>query len=74
MVLKIAPLHGTFMLASIIGFIVSALYIYDWSKTWGFTFALVFVLMFIASIISMTYASVDSQLQIDEVRKKKKTY
>ncbi len=55
---KVAPLHGSFMVTSIVGFIISALYIYNQlgNKTWGFTFMLFFGAMFIASIISMTYA------------------
>ena len=57
---KVAPLHSSFMIASIVGFLISALYIYKQlgSKTWGFTLMLFFILMFVASIISMTYAPV----------------
>ena len=55
---KYAPLSGGFMIASIVGFFVSAIYIADFSLNWGFALAIVFVLMFIASIISMTKAPV----------------
>ena len=65
MAFKPAPLSGTFMLTSIFGFIISLIFIYPRDKTWGFTFIIIFVLMFIASMISMTYADADSQLQID---------
>jgi len=52
----IAPLSGGFMIISILGFLLSAYWIFDLDKTWGFTFCLVFTLMFVASLISMTYA------------------
>lgn len=56
MAFKPAPLKNSFMVASIIGFFVSVVYISKFSETWAFTFALMFVLMFIASMISMTYS------------------
>jgi uncharacterized membrane protein len=59
MVFTPVPLKNSFMVASIIGFFVSIVYISNYSKTWAFTFALVFVLMFIASMISMTYSPTD---------------
>ena len=51
---KIAPLPGTFMLISIVGFLVGALYIAPRDTTWGMTFLILFATMFIASFISMT--------------------
>tara|TARA_Y100000310_G_C20692033_1_gene822937 strand:- start:2375 stop:2599 length:225 start_codon:yes stop_codon:yes gene_type:complete len=54
----ITPLTGGFMITSIIGFLLSAFWIYDISKAWGFAFCFVFTLMFVASLISMTYAPV----------------
>ena len=55
---KYAPLSGGFMIASIVGFFVSVIYIADLSLNWGFALAVIFVIMFIASIISMTKAPV----------------
>ena len=52
---NIAPLSGGYMLTSIVGFIVSAFYVFPKSNTWGFTFIIFFMLMFVASMISMTY-------------------
>lgn len=68
---KVAPLHGSFMVISIVGFLISALYIYRQlgNKTWGFTFMLFFTLMFIASVISMT--SSPSIPELDKKPKKK---
>tara|TARA_B100000315_G_scaffold119189_1_gene109223 strand:+ start:2230 stop:2415 length:186 start_codon:yes stop_codon:yes gene_type:complete len=57
--IPIAPLKSSFMIISIIGFLLS---IYLVSNIWpqmGFAFAVVFVLMFIASLISMTYAPLE---------------
>ena len=59
---KVAPLKASFMVTSIVGFLISVVYISKFSTTWAVTFALVFVLMFIASIISMLNASPDEQL------------
>jgi len=59
---RVAPLHGSFMATAMVGFIISAIYVYSRSKTWGFTFMLFFILMFIASIISMTYSPVMPEL------------
>lgn len=56
---KIVPLSGSFMIAGIVGFAISALYIYPRSNTWGFALAFLFVIVFIASMISMTYAPVN---------------
>ncbi len=64
MLSKVVPLHGSFMVTAIVGFIISTLYIYRQlgNKTWGFTFMLFFALMFIASIISMTSAPIMPEL------------
>jgi hypothetical protein len=63
---KIAPLSGGFMITSIVGFIISSMYIYPRNTTWGFTFVLFFVLMFVASLISMTYAPAEVQLKLKD--------
>lgn len=58
---RIVPLSGGFMITSIVGFIISAMYLYPNSEKlgispgWAFTFMLFFVVMFISSMISMTY-------------------
>ncbi|MBN2454436.1 hypothetical protein JXB11_02725 [Candidatus Woesearchaeota archaeon] len=56
MVYRIAPLPGTFMLMSIMGFLISAVYTASGrlDLSWGFSFAFVFALMFIASVLSIT--------------------
>jgi len=62
------PLKGSFMLASILGFLVSVFYIYPKSNSFGFAFALVFLIMFIASMLSMTFSDTGGELQIDTKR------
>ena len=52
------PLTSSFMATSIIGFLVTAYFIYPMSTNFGLAFMLVFTAMFIASLISMTKASV----------------
>ncbi len=74
------PLPSGFMFSSIIGIMVSILFVWKQNITWGFTFTLVFVLMFISSIISMTRAKADDKYHLSELaihdqihkRKKKK--
>ena len=69
---EFAPLKGSFVIISIIGFIISAIWVYGKNPAWGFAFCLVFVMMFIASMISMTYGPVGEELQIDERRKRER--
>jgi uncharacterized protein (DUF58 family) len=59
---KVAPLHASFMLLSILGLLISLFYIIKISLNFGLAFGLVFFLMFIASVISMINASPDAQL------------
>jgi len=53
-----APLKGSFMVLSIIGFLISAYLMYPQSNSFGWVFMFIFALMFIASLISMTKAPV----------------
>lgn len=51
-----APLPASFMLTAILGFIISALWVFPLSYNWGLAFTIFFSLMFITSIINMTRA------------------
>lgn len=53
MALKVAPLHASFMLAGILGFMISVIYLPKYSLNWAFAFGLVFFLMIIAALFSM---------------------
>jgi len=53
---KVAPLTGSFMLASMLGFGISLVWVYPQSQSFGIAFMIVFAAMFVASIISLTYA------------------
>ena len=45
MVLRnVAPLKGGYMITSMVGFIISAIYVFPNSNTWGFTFMIFFTL------------------------------
>lgn len=48
------PLKGSFMVMSIMGFLITAYLVQD--SNYRFTFMLVFIAMFIASLVSMTKA------------------
>ncbi|PIN80974.1 hypothetical protein COV13_02710 [Candidatus Woesearchaeota archaeon CG10_big_fil_rev_8_21_14_0_10_32_9] len=70
-----APLSSTFMLASILGFLLSIWLVMDWSEKWGFTLALIFVIMFIASIISMSKAEpIDEHMDHLSIHEPHKAY
>jgi hypothetical protein len=72
MVLKnVAPLKGGYMITSIVGFFISAVYVFPRSQTWGFTFVIFFTLMFVASMISMTYGPDEAMLHAGHVKEKK---
>jgi hypothetical protein len=61
MPIRVVPLSSGFMLTSIVGAVVSGIYVYPKSSSWGFTLLLFFILMLIASFISMTYAPLESE-------------
>lgn len=67
------PLSSSFMVISMMGFIMTAVYTNSGklAVSWGFSFLMIFSIMFIASVISMTKAPVEAELQIDQRRKKK---
>ena len=60
--LRVSPLKASFMFISMVGFLISVVYVPEYSLDWAFSFGLVFSLMFIASLISMQYGSPDAQL------------
>lgn len=71
MAYKIAPmtpLKGSFMIMSIVGFLISVIWAYPRWPDYGFSFVIVFLAMFIASIISMTHSDSGGELQIDAKR------
>lgn len=57
-----APLSAGFLVASIIGFFISVVYVQKFSLSLAISFAVVFFCMFLASMISMARASPDAQL------------
>lgn len=73
----VTPLNSTFMLTSIIGFLVSAFYVsslqdqFPNALSFSIAFSIVFASMFVASIISMTYSPITEGLHIDEKRRVK---
>ena len=71
---KHVPLTSGFMLTSILGFLISVMFVMNVPSipestrlTWGFTFALIFVIMFIASIISMSKIEADDKYGLEEL-------
>jgi len=60
---KVAALKASFLFMSMVGFLISVIYVSEYSVDWAFAFGLVFTLMFIASFISMQYGNPDKQLK-----------
>ncbi len=52
------PLKGSFMVTAMLGFLISAYWVYPQSFNYGLAFMLIFAVMFIASLVSMTKAPV----------------
>ncbi len=50
------PLKGSFMLTAMLGFLLSAYYIYPYSSNFGIASMFVFGLMFISSLLSLSKA------------------
>lgn len=59
---RAAPLSTTFMIASMVGFLISVVWLPKYSVNWAFAFGIVFFTMFVAAMISMARASPDEQL------------
>ena len=68
---KFAPLKGGYMATSMLGILISLVYVYPYQPTWAVAAALVFGIMFMASIISMTVANPDDFVEIEEMTKKR---
>jgi len=66
---NVAPLKGGYMITSMVGFIISAIYVFPRNQTWGFTFTIFFALMFIASLISMTYGPDEAMMHVGHRKK-----
>ena len=69
---RVTPLSSGFMLTSIVGVLISALYIYESSPSFGSAFFLFFTLMFIASLVSMTLAPLESEFSIGKEKNRRK--
>jgi formate hydrogenlyase subunit 3/multisubunit Na+/H+ antiporter MnhD subunit len=69
---RITPLSSGFMLTSMIGALISAMYIYDYSASFGFSLFLIFTLMFIASMVSMTLAPLEADFDLVDRKEKSK--
>ena len=66
---NVAPLKGGYMITSMVGFIISAVYVFPKSTSWGFTFIMFFTLMFVASMISMTYGPDEAMMHVGHRKK-----
>jgi 4-hydroxybenzoate polyprenyltransferase len=64
---KYVPLSSSFMLTSIVGFLVSMLFVMKISPTWAVTFMIFFIIMFIASIVSMSRIDFDDEVGLKEL-------
>ncbi len=62
--LKFSPLGSAFTIFSMLGFVVSVLFVSKYSLDYGFTFAVIFFCMFIASMQAMRHANPDAELQM----------
>ena len=63
---KIAPLSGSFMITAIVGFLISAIYIFPRSNPWGLALSILFAVMFAAAMISTTYAPLEAEWEADK--------
>ncbi len=79
--LDAAQLNASFMATSLLGFVLSLVFVLPESPSWGIAFSLTFLIMFISSVISMEkgpvelaneYASREKRLR-EEIEKEEKT-
>ncbi|HIH41035.1 TPA: hypothetical protein HA239_01335 [Candidatus Woesearchaeota archaeon] len=59
------------MATSILGVLISLMYVYPRSSDWGVTFTLVFGAMFLAAMASMTHADPDTFVEIETKNRRK---
>ncbi len=71
MAFKAVHLSSGFMLSSILGIIISLIWVMDKNVTWGVTFCIVFVIMLISALISMTKEPIEDDLAVHMPRHKK---
>jgi hypothetical protein len=60
---SIAPLPAGFMLTSLVGLLLSVMWIYPQSASWGLGIGIIFAIMLVSSLISMTYGPTDVELE-----------
>ena len=68
---KFAPLSGAYMATSMLGILISLLYVSKESSDWGIAFTFVFGIMFVASMVSMTVADADEFVELEKKKRKK---
>ena len=68
---KFAPLSGAYMAVSMLGILISLLYVSKESSVWGIAFTFVFGIMFVASMVSMTVADADEFVELEKKKRKK---
>ena len=62
----VAPLSQNFFLASIFGFLISVMFISQYSLSWAVVGGTISGVMFLASMISLTKAPVEDELALDD--------
>ena len=70
MAFKAAPTSTSFLVAALVGLILSVFWIPQYSISWAYAFGFLFLLMIISAFVSMTKATPDSQLGPRTKRKK----
>ena len=68
---KFAPLNGAFMATSMLGILISVMYVYPQSADFGVASIIVFGIMFVSSIVSMTVSNPDDFIELEERTKTK---
>ncbi|MBU0666294.1 MAG: hypothetical protein ABIC91_03880 [Nanoarchaeota archaeon] len=72
---KVAPLSSSFMLVSMLGFIICAYFLdHPVLKSWAFAFTIVFILMFISAVISMSKTPLEDSAALEELAIHKKIH
>lgn len=61
---KVAPLKSSFMLIAMLGFLISIIYAQRIGPDWAFALGFVFALMFVASMVAMTRAPIEAQIEM----------
>ena len=67
----VPPLSNGYMLSSMLGFLISAFFVPQYSLPWAVAFCTVFAIMFLSAMKTMTFADANMYVALEKKKDKK---